>query len=268
MSEQNPNPELSEEFTVSREALLRRQEAVTKFMLPYKCAIEEVVTKLNILKHEFQELKQYNPIEHVSSRLKSAEGILEKLQRRGILELATKEEDLEKNLRDIVRANVTDIAGIRVVCSFTSDVYHVFELLMKQDDVRILEVKDYIANPKGNGYRSLHVLLEIPVFLSTGPVPTIVEVQLRTIAMDFWASLEHKIYYKYEAEVPQHLVKQLSEAAETAWKLDNHMEVLHIAIRGGDRDTRVRRSADAMQAIMREKEMQTRESDSLPGEEA
>ena len=107
---------------------------------------------------------------------------------------------------DLVRETITDIAGVRVVCSFISDVYRVFELLTSHSDVTVYQVKDYIANPKPNGYRSLHLLLEVPVFLSSGPVQTIVEVQLRTIAMDFWASLEHKIYYKYRREVPPELL--------------------------------------------------------------
>lgn len=147
------------------------------------------------------------------------------------------------------RAQLTDIAGVRVVCSFITDVYRVFELLMRYNDITVLGVKDYIATPKSNGYRSLHVLLEIPVVLSTGEVPTIVEVQIRTIAMDFWASLEHKIYYKYDREVPEKLLEGLREAAESAGELDNRMEWLHIAIRGSDHDTTVHRSADSLHAV-------------------
>lgn len=197
------------------------REGLTRFLMPYKFAIDEVMTKLNILQEEFTQTGEYNPIEHVSSRLKDPDSIIDKMQRRGV--------PLET---DQVRSTITDIAGVRVVCSFMSDVYRVFELLTAHSDITVYQVKDYIKNPKLNGYRSLHLLLEVPVYLSSGPVQTIVEVQIRTIAMDFWASLEHKIYYKYESEVPEHLLLGLSDAAEQARKLDATMEGLHVAIRG------------------------------------
>ena len=136
-----------------------------------------------------------------------------------------------------IRNEITDIAGVRVTCSFVSDTYRIFDLLKTQQDVKVLEVKDYIANPKPNGYKSLHVILEIPVFLSTGAQPVTIELQLRTIAMDFWASLEHKIYYKYHKEVPQHLLDELRTAAQTASQLDTTMEELHKRIRGEDAAT-------------------------------
>ena len=159
-------------------------------MLEHRFGMDEVVTKLNILRDEFTHLHDYNPIESVSSRLKSPESLVEKIGRKGI--------DLtELGSFDEVRQRVTDIAGVRVVCSFASDVYRVYELLARQQDITILEVRDYIKAPKANGYRSLHTLVEVPVFLSGGQVPIVVEVQFRTIAMDFWASLEHKIHYKY-----------------------------------------------------------------------
>jgi len=211
------------------------RDQMTRFLMPYKFAIDEVVTKLNILQEEFRQTGEYNPIEHVSGRLKDVDSIIAKLGRRG-LPLQT----------ELIRESITDIAGVRVVCSFVSDVYRVFELLTAQSDVRILQVKDYIAKPKDNGYRSLHLLLELPVFLSSGPVPTIVEVQIRTIAMDFWASLEHKIYYKYDREVPGALLSGLRDAALQASQLDTTMEWLHIAIRGSDRDALVRRGTDTL----------------------
>lgn len=218
-----------------------RREAragLTRFLMPYKFAIDEVMTKLNILQEEFTQTGEYNPIEHVSHRLKDPDSIIEKMRRRGV------PLDTEK-----VRETITDIAGVRVVVAFVSDVYRVFELLTAHDDVSVFQVKDYIAQPKPNGYRSLHLLLEVPVFLSSGPVQTIVEVQIRTIAMDFWASLEHKIYYKYDREVPEFLLQGLSDAAEQAGQLDTTMEWLHIAIRGGDRDMLVRGSADSLGAV-------------------
>lgn len=197
------------------------REGLVRFLMPYKFAIDEVVTKLNILQQEFTQTGEYNPIEHVTSRLKDPDSIIEKMQRRGV-PLDT----------DLIRETITDIAGVRVVCSFVSDVYRVFDLLTAHADVTIYQVKDYIENPKPNGYRSLHLLLEVPVYLSSGPVQTIVEVQIRTIAMEFWASLEHKIYYKYDREVPKHLLEGLSDAAAQADQLDATMEHLHREIRG------------------------------------
>ena len=202
-------------------------DELRRFLLEHKFGMEELVTKLTILREEFAHLHDDNPIEHISSRLKSPESLLDKIARKGI--------DLDApEALEQVRAKVTDIAGVRVTCSFVSDVYQVFDLLTQQRDVRTVEVRDYIVDPKPNGYRSLHVLLEVPVFLSGGSVPVVVEVQLRTVAMDFWASLEHKIYYKYRRDVPDDLLRGLREAAETAYNLDITMERLHQEIRGLD----------------------------------
>lgn len=189
-------------------------------MMRYKFGIEEIVTKLSILRDEFAHLHNDNPIENVSSRLKNPESIIEKMTRKGV--------DLTF---DAIEKTITDVAGVRVTCSFVSDVYRVFDLLTSQDDVRVVDVRDYIANPKPNGYRSLHTLVEVPVFLSDGPVPVLVEVQVRTIAMDFWASLEHKIHYKYREAVPQSLLDGLKEAADTAGALDDTMQRLHTEVR-------------------------------------
>jgi putative GTP pyrophosphokinase len=190
-------------------------------MMPYKFGIDEVNTKIQILREEFEQLHAYNPIEHVSSRLKTPESLVQKVVRKGC-----------DPSFDAIREAITDIAGVRVTCSFISDVYRTFELLGAQSDLRVLEVRDYIAHPKPNGYKSLHAIVEIPVFLSTGPTPVIVEVQFRTIAMDFWAALEHKIYYKYDRAVPSELLADLTRAAETAAELDAKMERLHSEIRG------------------------------------
>ncbi|MGB3732055.1 GTP pyrophosphokinase [Microbacterium sp.] len=187
-----------------------------RFLREYEFGMREVETKISILRDEFTHLHAYNPIEHVSSRLKSPDGIVEKVARKGI------EPDFET-----IRGEITDIAGVRVTCSFVSDVYRLFELFTRQDDITVRIVKDYIAQPKPNGYRSLHVIVEVPVFLSTGPIQVPVEVQFRTIAMDFWASLEHKIHYKFDGRVPAHLVQRLTDAAETAGELDLQMERLH-----------------------------------------
>lgn len=197
------------------------REDFARFIMPYKFGIDEISTKVSILREEFSELHDYNPIEHLSSRLKSAESIEQKVVRK----------NCEPSF-DAIRDAITDIAGVRIVCSFVSDVYRVFELLTAQEDVRVLRVKDYIAHPKPNGYKSLHVIVEVPVFLSAGPVDVPVEIQLRTVAMDFWASLEHKIYYKYDGVVPEELLRDLTEAAVTASTLDVKMEDLHRQVRG------------------------------------
>ena len=202
-------------------------EDFRRFMLEHKFGMEEVVTKLSILRDEFTHLHDYNPIEHVSSRLKSPESLLEKLRRKGL-----DPHDLPGFPE--IRERITDIAGVRVTCSFVSDAYRVFDLLTEQTDIRPIEVRDYIAKPKANGYRSLHALVEVPVFLSGGTVPVTVEVQFRTVAMEFWASLEHKIYYKYRRDIPQELLDRLLGAARTAATLDATMEELHQEVRGLD----------------------------------
>ncbi|WP_313356892.1 GTP pyrophosphokinase family protein [Microbacterium sp.] len=192
------------------------RDAFQRFLREYEFGMREVETKISILRDEFTHMHAYNPIEHVKSRVKTPDSIVEKVARKGI------EADF-----DVIRREITDIAGVRVTCSFVSDVYRLFDLLTQQDDVTVRLVKDYIAEPKPNGYRSLHAIVEVPVFLSTGPVAIPVEVQFRTIAMDFWASLEHKIHYKFDGRVPAHLVQSLTDAAEAAGELDVRMERLH-----------------------------------------
>ena len=189
------------------------RDETERFMLRYKFGMDEVITKLSILREEFNQTHDYNPIEHISSRLKSLDSVIAKMQRKGI-----------EPTFDTIRETVTDIAGVRVTCSFVSDAYRLAELLTAQRDIRVMKVKDYIAEPKENGYQSLHLIVEVPVFLYNGAHPVAVEVQIRTIAMDFWASLEHKIYYKYDRQVPQELLDGLTDAAHTAAELDARME--------------------------------------------
>ncbi|MCL6573931.1 MAG: GTP pyrophosphokinase family protein [Bacillus sp. (in: Bacteria)] len=189
---------------------------LTRFMMAYKFAIDEMNTKINILKDEFNYIHDYNPIEHVKSRLKSPESIFKKVNRKGY-KLSLPE----------IKENVRDIAGIRITCSFISDIYEMSKMIAKQKDIRVVDYKDYIKNPKSNGYQSLHLILEIPIFMSDREVKTYVEVQIRTIAMDFWASLEHKIYYKYNKEVPTKMIDELRDAAILAAGLDRKMERLH-----------------------------------------
>ena len=191
-----------------------------RFMLNYQFAIDEIMTKINILTTEFEHLHEYSPIEHVNARLKSPESILEKARRRGI-----------EMTFESIRENVLDIAGVRVVCSFISDAYWVAKMLATQSDITVVQVKDYIENPKPNGYKSLHLIVRVPIFLSESVEHMNVELQIRTVAMDFWASLEHKIYYKFDQEVPASLLTELAEAADVANKLDAKMERLHNEVR-------------------------------------
>ncbi|MEQ6390773.1 GTP pyrophosphokinase family protein [Bacillaceae bacterium S4-13-58] len=187
-----------------------------RFMMAYKFAVEEINTKINILQQEFQYIHEYNPIEHVKSRVKNPESIFKKIHRKGY----------EVSL-DSIRENIRDIAGIRITCSFISDIYKISRMLQEQKDITVVEVKDYIENPKQNGYRSLHLIIQIPIFMSDREENVYVEIQIRTIAMDFWASLEHKIYYKYNQEIPHRLVGELKEAAKSATELDVKMESIH-----------------------------------------
>ncbi|WP_055108554.1 GTP pyrophosphokinase [Paenibacillus ihumii] len=197
------------------EQLKIMRNEITRFLLTYKFALDEMETKIEILKEEFESLHDYCPIEHTKTRLKSPESIMSKLYRKGA--------DFSF---ESIRETVKDIAGIRITCSFLSDIYRVSDMLQKQNDLKVLEIKDYIKNPKPNGYKSLHLLIEVPVFMSDRVEQVCVEVQIRTIAMDFWASLEHKIFYKYNQSVPERLLQELKDAADTADELDHQMERL------------------------------------------
>lgn len=195
----------------------------SQLLMQHRFVIDELLTKISILREESLHTHSYNPIEHITSRVKSPRSLLEKVNRRQLpLDI------------DVIRTKITDIAGIRITCSFIADTYHVLDMLTSQDDVRVVEIKDYIAHPKPNGYKSLHAILEVPVFLSRGRTPVICEVQIRTIAMDFWASLEHKINYKFAGQVPDHLVEELTQTAEVASQLDRRMEQLHAEVHDGE----------------------------------
>lgn len=185
-----------------------------KLMAYYTCAMMEVETKLNVLNEEFSLQYDRNPISAIKTRLKSFDSIIEKLQRK----------ELPMDDFDVIEQNLNDIAGVRVICSFPEDVYMLAEALLKQDDIRLLERKDYIASPKANGYRSLHLIVEVPIFLAQEKRLMKVEVQLRTIAMDFWASLEHQLKYKKELENTEELTRELLECAEVSAALDAKME--------------------------------------------
>lgn len=178
----------------------------------HESAIEEVNTKLKILNNEFKIRHDHNPIEHIKTRVKKPDSIIEKLERKGY----------DVNIEN-AKNKINDIAGIRIICSFTDDIYKIVEMIKAQDDIEILKSKDYIKNPKSNGYRSLHLLIQLPIFLSNQSRMTKVEIQIRTIAMDFWASLEHKIYYKYKDDAPDEIPKKLKNSAEMIKKLDQQM---------------------------------------------
>ena len=195
--------------------------ALGQFLLHYKFGLDEMLTKINILREELAFRGTGSPIEHVSSRLKSLESLRAKAARLGVA--------LEP---DAIAAQITDIAGVRIVTSFITDAYHVLDMLTTQPDVTVRTIKDYIAQPKANGYRSLHAIVEIPVFLSDAARTVPVELQIRTVAMDFWASVEHKIYYKYDKDVPAELMEELSAAARVAHELDARMAELHRTVHG------------------------------------
>lgn len=181
-------------------------------MLLYHSALKEVGTKLEILNDEFQHVHRYNPIEHIKSRIKTSESIVKKLKRHGY----------ESTIQNMIQY-VNDIAGIRVICSFTSDIYRIAEMISNQSDIKVISVKDYIVNPKPSGYKSYHMLVTVPVYLSDRIVDTKVEIQIRTVAMDFWASLEHKIHYKFEGNAPEHIKNELVDCAKMVSALDAKM---------------------------------------------
>ena len=187
----NPNSELHQsivnvpDMVQVPEMWVDQARQFQQAMMRYTYAIREVKTKLEVLNDELSVKNQRNPIEMIKSRVKKPKSIVEKLQRRGF-EISL--ESMEKNL--------DDVAGIRIICSFLDDIYEVADMLIRQDDVKVIAVKDYIQNPKPNGYRSYHMIIEIPVFFSDSKKPIRVEVQIRTIAMDFWASLDHQLKYK------------------------------------------------------------------------
>jgi len=180
--------------------------------LIYNAALRQVETKMGILNDEFQHVHQYNPIEHIKSRIKTPESIVKKLKRNGY----------ESTIDNMVKY-INDIAGIRIICSFTSDIYRIAEMISEQRDIKVIGVKDYITYPKASGYKSYHMIVTVPVYLSDRIVDTKVEVQIRTVAMDFWASLEHKIHYKFEGDAPEHIRNELVECAKMVSDLDARM---------------------------------------------
>ena len=192
-----------------------------ELMAYYRCALMEVETKFNVLNEELSLVYDRNPIETIKSRIKSPESIIDKVMRKGIPLTV-----------DSIEKNISDIAGIRVICAFPNDIYMLSEALLRQDDVRLITRKDYIRQPKDNGYRSLHLIIETPIFLHNQTRLMKVEVQLRTISMDWWASLEHKIRYKKNLADDARVARELQECAEMGAELDRRMEKIHESTMG------------------------------------
>lgn len=197
------------------EYVQKKSEKFLKLMTYYRCAIMEIETKFNVLNEEYSLEHDRNPICSIKTRLKTIESIMEKLERKG----------LPKNFASM-EENLNDIAGIRVICSFPEDVYALAEAFSAQDDITILEVKDYIKNPKPNGYRSLHMIVEIPIFLAKEKRMMRAEIQLRTIAMDFWATLEHQLSYKKDVDFSDDMAYELKQCADLSAELDLRMDAL------------------------------------------
>ncbi|GAB2044377.1 GTP pyrophosphokinase family protein [Agathobaculum sp. TL06] len=195
------------------EKLLESAMQLQQIMLLYEAGIREIKTKLDILSDESNISGKPSPIDSIKSRIKSPRSIIKKLKRRGF----------PISLQSMMD-NLNDIGGIRVICPFIQDIYTVADMLMRQSDLTLIEKKDYIANPKPNGYRSLHLILEVPIFLSETTKPVRIELQLRTIAMDFWASLEHQLRYKSDVQVPPHISDDLKECADVIAATDEEMQ--------------------------------------------
>lgn len=188
-------------------------------MFLYESALKAINTKIEILNEEFIHMYGHTPIEHIKSRVKTPDSIVKKMKRNGY----------EVTIENMVE-KLSDIAGIRIICSFNQDIYQIADMIARQKDVTVLYVKDYIRKPKPNGYKSYHMVVTIPIYLTEGPVETKVEIQIRTIAQDFWASLEHKIYYKFEGNAPEYISRELRECAEMVSTLDDKMLSLNEAI--------------------------------------
>ena len=227
----NPNSELQQsvvsvpDLVQVPEDLLHQAKEFQEAIMMYSCAIREVKTKLEVLNDELSIRNQRNPIEMIKSRVKKPLSIVEKLHRR----------NLPITLDSMIN-HLDDVAGIRVICSFVDDIYTVARMLVRQDDIRVIAVKDYIEHPKPNGYRSYHLILEVPVFFSDRKKDLRVEVQIRTIAMDFWASLDHQLKYKKDiGTAAEEIGEELRKCAEVIAKTDRHMLIIRKSIEAQSR---------------------------------
>lgn len=221
------NIDFSDVLTMENpELFLEQAHPFMQLMMNYRCALMEVGTKLNVLNEEFAMKYNRNPFESIKSRIKTPRSIIEKLNRKGY--------EISVNS---IEEHLYDIAGIRVICSFQDDIYAIAKMLIQQDDIILIKEKDYIKNPKPNGYRSLHLILDIPIFLAEEKKHMKVEVQFRTIAMDFWASLEHKLKYKKNVDNPASVVEELKECAEIICQMDQRMQSIRDSIEEKLHDT-------------------------------
>ena len=202
-----------------KDAIVEQFQDFQIFMMMYNCAIKEVRTKFEVLNDELSVTSKRNPIQMIKSRVKSPVSIMNKLERKS----------LEMSMSSILD-NINDVAGVRIICAFVNDIYDVADMFASQDDIRVLQVKDYIKNPKPNGYRSYHMIVEIPVFFAEHKQYMKVEVQLRTIAMDFWASLEHSMKYKKDIADADEIIAQLKDCAESIAETDLQMQKINDTI--------------------------------------
>ena len=206
---------MEEDISLSIEDIKIGSAEFKRFMLMYNSALKEIETKVKILSDEFHTLYRYNPIEHIKTRIKSPESIIGKLEKKRVA----------LTYNNMINY-IEDVAGIRIICPFLQDIYRIVDMFKKSGDLKILQEKDYIKRPKVSGYSSYHLIVLVPVSFSTGIVDIKVEIQIRTIAQDFWASLEHKIKYKYENEVPQDISAELVDCARMINQLDKKMSYL------------------------------------------
>ena len=213
MAKENTNNWLD---TPDPRVFIKNSAKFNDLMMMYRCTVREVRTKLEVLNDEFSVEYKRNPISFIKTRIKKPESIYKKLKKLGY-------EFTAENIQN----QLNDVAGIRVVCAFIDDIYTIADLISKQDDITVIQVKDYIKNPKPNGYRSYHMIVEIPVFFSKGKTPMRAEIQIRTNGMDFWATLEHKMHYKFEGDGPDYITKELRECARYVAELDQRMEELN-----------------------------------------
>jgi putative GTP pyrophosphokinase len=204
-------------FSVTIEDAKETVRVITDLRMKYRAAIKEISTKLEVLDNEFSVIHDYNPIHHMECRLKSLSSIMEKIEKKG----------WPMELDSVYK--VTDFAGVRVVCKYLDDIYKVEKSLLRQDDIILVRRNDYIENPKESGYRSLHIIVEVPIFLSNQTYNMPVEIQIRTIAMDTWASLEHELKYKCKKEIPDEVALELQNCAKTMAELDEKMDRIHKA---------------------------------------
>ncbi len=203
------------------------RDAFATVMFVYESALIQMRSRIDVLNNELSQVYSYNPIEYVKTRLKTPESIMQKLRKQGH----------SFNVNDLIEY-IHDIAGIRITCSFFSEIYFLADMIAKQDNLEVLSIKDYISTPKESGYMSYHMLLSIPVALADAVVPAKVELQIRTMAMDFWASLEHKMYYKYEGNAPNYFERELQECASIISRLDTKMMTLNEAMKKIDGEDR------------------------------